>query len=554
MDDNVSETSANLAAGSAALLRSLEERARMALAASREGVSRLEADITAQLDALSTKLAAEQTDDSPHSGQLEAARSEVERLTQELASSREAWLAERAALERSHERLSQRIAELEAGQDATDSQPAAELDAARDEIEQLKTQLEIARESWQAERSALEQARDELSRRVAEFNAGQGTADSQRKTELDAARTEIERLTRELDSGRAERADLQQACDQRAQQAAQLEANERAAREEWKRQLEEFELRLRDQQSKWNAQQSEWEETRRGLEHERDGLQHKFELALQDVQRLRGRVAELEEELSRRPEASHTDSAELVALRAERDALSERVEQLERQPAPQVDADTAQQLADLQRRFELAVEDVRELKSANSKLEAQLAAAGKRTAAPGEGGALDWEAQKRRLLASLEEESESRDDPQRQQERATIEGTIEMTDAVVADKDREIAELKAQLASGGDRAPAADEEERQRKLDEVIDADEVIAEHRKRIAQIEREMEEKLRAAELELSLERAKIARQKVELDELRADLESQRQSCSTSTAGATPGAPRRRWLSKLGLSGDEQ
>ena len=66
-------------------------------------------------------------------------------------------------------------------------------------------------------------------------------------------------------------------------------------------------------------------------------------------------------------------------------------------------------------------------------------------------------------------------------------------------------------------------------------------------------MEDKLRAAELELSLERAKIARDKVELDELRADLESQRQPYDPNGT-ARPGAPRRRWLSKLGLSGEEQ
>ena len=76
--------------------------------------------------------------------------------------------------------------------------------------------------------------------------------------------------------------------------------------------------------------------------------------------------------LARRPEASQTDSAELVALRAERDALAERIEQLERQPVAQVDADTEQQISDLRRRFELAVEDVRELKTKNAKLEAKL--------------------------------------------------------------------------------------------------------------------------------------------------------------------------------------
>jgi hypothetical protein len=65
-------------------------------------------------------------------------------------------------------------------------------------------------------------------------------------------------------------------------------------------------------------------------------------------------------------------------------------------------------------------------------------------------------------------------------------------------------------------------------------------------------MEATLRAAELELSLERAKIARERVELDELRAELNSLRQELAPNGMPA-PGAPRRRWLSKLGLSGEE-
>jgi predicted secreted protein len=164
---------------------------------------------------------------------------------------------------------------------------------------------------------------------------------------------------------------------------------------------------------------------------------------------------------------------------------------------------------------------------------------------------MDWESQKRRLLASLEDGGEDHGNPVRPIERITIENTIEMTDAIVAEKDSEIAELKARLASGGADSTLADAE-RDRKIDELVDADEIIAKHRKRVAQLEREIEEKLRAAELELSVERAKMARQKAELEDLRADLDAQRNAYD-SEVGAASGAPRRRWLSKLGLSGEE-
>jgi hypothetical protein len=163
---------------------------------------------------------------------------------------------------------------------------------------------------------------------------------------------------------------------------------------------------------------------------------------------------------------------------------------------------------------------------------------------------MDWESQKRRLLASLEDEGDTEDEPARQEERVRIASTIEMTDAIIAEKDKEIAELRSQLSNMSAAAPVEDAHSQQ--VNELLDADEVIAEHRQRIAQLERDMEATLRAAELELSLERAKIARERVELDELRAELNSLRQELAPNGMPA-PGAPRRRWLSKLGLSGEE-
>jgi hypothetical protein len=155
-------------------------------------------------------------------------------------------------------------------------------------------------------------------------------------------------------------------------------------------------------------------------------------------------------------------------------------------------------------------------------------------------------------LASLAENGEEDDDPAAQKERATIASTIEMTDAVVAEKDQLIAELKAQLDAAGDNKSAAADAEREAEVNKLLDTDAVIAEHRGKIALLEQEMEGKLRAAELELSVERAKIARHRAELEELRIELESQRQQ-GTHDSPANPGAPKRRWLSKLGLTGEE-
>ena len=103
--------------------------------------------------------------------------------------------------------------------------------------------------------------------------------------------------------------------------------------------------------------------------------QRKFELALADAQKLKRENAALQEELATRPEANEQESPELVSLRTERDALAARVAELEEMPAPTVDEDTQERMADLQRRFEMAVDDLRQVKQQKAQLEEKLASA-----------------------------------------------------------------------------------------------------------------------------------------------------------------------------------
>ncbi|HEX2476393.1 MAG TPA: hypothetical protein VHK01_16695, partial [Lacipirellulaceae bacterium] len=397
----------------------------------------------------------------------------------------------------------------------------------------------------ESRQTSLDEKASAVSRHEAELKDREGLVESDRK-QLAFEREEIALRESEW---KVQRETLELSRDELLAKLARLESQQHGSRDEWQKQLADFEHRLQEQQTSWSKQRGEFEAVRAAADRERDELKQKFELALADVQRFRARVTELEQDLARRPVASQADSAELIALRAERDALAERVETLERQPVEHIDADSEQQIADLQRRFELAVEDVRELKTKNADLESRLAAA-RSSGGHSDSGGMDWESQKRRMLASLEDEGDSEATEERKQERASIENTIEMTDAVVAEKDREIEQLRTQLAEAASEKPGAAERERQQKIDELVNADDIVAEHRQRIAQLEREMEEKLRAAELEVSVERAKIAREKTELEEQRIDLESRR---TPHDPHAAAGAPRRRWLSKLGLGGDD-
>ena len=161
----------------------------------------------------------------------------------------------------------------------------------------------------------------------------------------------------------------------------------------------------------------------------------------------------------------------------------------------------ARKSEDLERRLQMAVDEMRELKRANSDLENKLTKARSSgpAAGPVQATGLDWEAQKQRLLASLEA-----DDPQDEEEvaeRNTIEGTIRITDQIVALKDEEISDLKRRLEeqSGSKGSKAAAEGE----VADILDRDEIVRAERERLQQLQLEWREKIGKAETDLSVER---------------------------------------------------
>ena len=139
----------------------------------------------------------------------------------------------------------------------------------------------------------------------------------------------------------------------------------------------------------------------------------------------------------------------------------------------------------------------------------------------------------------------------RRQEHLTIDGTIRITDTIVQEKDREIRELKQllneQSQSVGTMAVGA------AALGGILDSDEIIRQQRERLAQLQDEWETKMRQAEIDISMERAKLARERADLEEVQRSLEDQRQARRPAVEdGDTtkPSSPQRgRWLSRLGL-----
>lgn len=205
---------------------------------------------------------------------------------------------------------------------------------------------------------------------------------------------------------------------------------------------------------------------------------------------------------------------------------------------------------DYQRRYEMALEDLRDLKASNALLQDQLAKARAAASALNKQPQtpetkLDWESQKRRLLAALESDFDE-SNPEQQADRLKIEDVIRTTDNVIAEKDEQIQQLTRQLEESSNGAGAV--AVAAAALAEALDTDTAVRQERERLQQLQEQMKNKMCQAEIELSLERAKLARDRVHLEE-------QMRSVQTDTAKA-PGAAdateptRGRWLSRLGLT----
>ena len=160
----------------------------------------------------------------------------------------------------------------------------------------------------------------------------------------------------------------------------------------------------------------------------------------------------------------------------------------------------------------------------------------------------DWESQKQRLLAQLEDNFDD-SDPVQAQDRLTIEGTIRITDEVVSARDNEIAELKEllqqQAENIGSFAVGASA------IADVLDRDELIRVERDNLARMQEELREKRRQTEIEASLERAHLSREHASLEEKLRLLEQEKshRSPKVDSAESEKAKSPRRWLARLGL-----
>jgi len=252
-----------------------------------------------------------------------------------------------------------------------------------------------------------------------------------------------------------------------------------------------------------------------------------------------------------------TEEQRQAAEEAQQATLAALKELRERPPV----ADNAEQLTQANRELEGVEQqlydlqlELLDLRSQNSDLASQIAKhqLNATAARPHEclnQESLTWEERKQLIMQQLDADADAEQD----QETAVlknleIEDIINSTQKEIERRDREIGELHSIIeqqssAREGMAIGAA-------AIAQMLDADELINQERQKLKDIQREWEDKLRQAEIDLSMERAKLARERTQLE---TELEQARKSPPSpfvEIEGQTKAQARtRKWLEHLGL-----
>ena len=159
---------------------------------------------------------------------------------------------------------------------------------------------------------------------------------------------------------------------------------------------------------------------------------------------------------------------------------------------------------------------------------------------------LSWEQRKEALLQQLEAEThtEAPCDPRKVLD---IERIIEQTSVEIKRRDQEISDLKTlieqqSIAHDGMSIGVA-------AIAEMIESDSLIVAERLRLKELRDDWEQKQRQAEIEMSMERAKLARERLELQEKTRTFHDNNPPQTEEELKSTKASTRGRWLARLGL-----
>jgi chromosome segregation ATPase len=290
------------------------------------------------------------------------------------------------------------------------------------------------------------------------------------------------------------------------------------------------------------------------VSHEQHGLRVQLSKCHKQLNSRADELKDLRERLRKSAAGQSREATdELIELEAERDLLQEQLDEVQEELAQAgIGSVDSNELDDLRERFETAVQEIRGLKTINGDLSDRLRA-GPQQQDEGSVTGFDWEAQKRRLLMQLESDFED-EDGQQASDKLTVEGTIRITDQVIADKEHEIEQLKQvlenQSSNIGEVAVGA------AAIAEFLDQDELISQERESLQRMQEEWRDKLRQAEIDISVERARLGRERMDLQSQLATIERHAESEASLSDDEVSSSDRKkpagRWRKRLGLKDD--
>jgi hypothetical protein len=445
--------------------------------------------------------------------------------------------AKSAALEERQKLLDQRQKQLDGRQEELDKLQADTTGGKLAEGERLKelkrreAELAAEKDALEIQLSGLNANRDALIERESNLKLKEQAVDA-REQQTKRQRQTIARQLR----ARKQEMLAEAAREQAAQQAIELEAIRRESHDQIQQLRADFAA----------ARENETQLLRRQLEDV------KKQLAVAESARDRSfeQCDEQRSALRLSDSSRESTGSELIELRTANRKLEQQLADAQVRASSEP-AENSQEVEDLKRRFEMAVQDVRELKTKNVELTEQLTQAKSSSGrAPIAAGGGSWESLKQKLMADLDDNfDESK--PADQADKVTVENTIKITDEIVAAKDHEIVELQRLLDSQarqvGDMAVGA------AAVAQMLDTDELVKQEREALKRLQDQLRDQLRQAELDISLERAKLAREKSELEEKARCLETEKANLSaiySESPGDGGKKPKgRKWLTRLGL-----
>lgn len=277
------------------------------------------------------------------------------------------------------------------------------------------------------------------------------------------------------------------------------------------------------------------------------------QLSLKDLE-----VAELREQL----EENARLEDELNSARKSLQSAQEKLEELSlnRDETPGVLApEQLEKLDELEQEVYNKQLEILDLRSQNSDLASQIAkyqvvASGTAPHVSFNQESLSWEERKQLIMQQLERELDDDQSEDAQASQLEIQDVLAVTQLEIERRDREIEELQSivQQQSNTREGVAIGAAA----IAQMLDSDELVNQERQKLKEIQQEWEEKLRKTEIDLSLERAKLARERSMLEAERIEAAQPPSTSTEVTAvkGETKAQTRtRKWLQHLGLKQNE-